>query len=139
MQGPVPFAKTSMQSFTSKDEAKADAVANGWVEGDEPMWSPEESTTPAPDADVLVGTFRPADVSAAADYIRFAGLANGDEIRFAKSVPNNTLPSPIVEDTYYFVVNATATTFQISATPNGNLVELNNSGTGNENEIWRRG
>jgi hypothetical protein len=92
-----------------------------------------EGTSP----DIFVGTFQPADVNAGQDYINFAGLTNGIQVRFMRGNPNNNLPSPIIEDQFYFVVNATAGTFQIANTSGGTFIPLNNSGSG-KNEIWKR-
>jgi len=96
------------------------------------------SPAPLPPVDVMMGTFRPADVSAGSDLIRFAGLSDGNQIRFAKSSPNNNLPGGITEGTYYFVINSTPTQFQLSDTPGGSLLDITAAGTGNTNEIWRR-
>jgi hypothetical protein len=101
----------------------------------EPIMPPEP---PQPEDDIFVGTFRPADVNASADLIRFDGMANGWQIRFAVSNPNNDLPEPILDGQFYYVVNATATTFQIASSLGGAVTALNDSGTGNNNEIWRK-
>lgn len=89
--------------------------------------------------DVLLGTFRPADVNAQQEYFNFAGVLNDWQVRFAKVNPNNKLPAPLVEDLFYFVVNATATTFQLAATQGGAVIALANSGSGSSNQIWKRG
>jgi hypothetical protein len=97
----------------------------------------EGPIVPSPPDDFL-GVFRPSDVHPNEDYIDFAGLTDGDEVRFENSNPNTTLPEPIVEGWFYFVVNATARTFQVSTIHGGAVLPLATSGSGG-NEIWRRG
>src|SRR4029077_12331254 len=79
------------------------------------------------------------DVNAAQDLFNVDahGLADGDEIRFALTKPANTLPVPLHEGVYYFVVNSSTNQFQISTTLGGPVLPLNNSGTGNATEIWK--
>lgn len=54
------------------------------------------------------------------------GLSNGQKIVFF----NATVPGGITEGTVYFVINATADTFQVSATSGGAAVVLSSTGSG---------
>jgi len=54
------------------------------------------------------------------------GLANGTKVVFF----NSTVPTPLVEGTVYFVVNATTDTFQVSATLGGPAIVLTGAGSG---------
>jgi len=60
----------------------------------------------------------------ATDRITLAGLTNGSQIRFT-----GTAPAGLTAGTNYFIVNATATDFQVSTTSGGNVLPLTNSGT----------
>jgi hypothetical protein len=110
-----------------------------FADDDEEPQPPEPELPPIPQDDIFMGTFRPADVNAAQDLINFDGMTSGLQIRFAKSQPNNSLPDPITEGRFYYSVNATASAFQIASTWEGAVIPLNDSGTGNNNEIWRKG
>jgi hypothetical protein len=88
-------------------------------------------------SDILVGYFT-ASKQLNQFTITHHGLLNGDQVRFALGATGNTLPSPLVEGTWYFVVNATSGTFQISATSGGAIIILANIGTGS-NEAWSPG
>jgi hypothetical protein len=54
------------------------------------------------------------------------GLTNGTKVAFF----NSTVPAPMVEGTVYYVVNAAADTFQISATNGGIAIALTATGSG---------
>jgi hypothetical protein len=54
------------------------------------------------------------------------GLTNGLKVAFF----NATVPTPLVEGTVYFVVNATTDTFQVSATSGGSAITLTGAGSG---------
>ncbi len=91
-------------------------------------------------ADELLLLFKPASVSKQQDRfdISNSGLANDDQIRFELGAPDNSLPAPISESVYYFVVNASSSNFQIATTQGGAPVDITTSGNG-ENEIFKRG
>lgn len=54
------------------------------------------------------------------------GLTNGTKIVFF----NATVPTPLVEGTVYFVISATADTFQVAATSGGAAIVLTGAGSG---------
>jgi hypothetical protein len=55
------------------------------------------------------------------------GLANDQKIKFKTG---GTLPPEILPDTLYYIISATATTFQISLTLGGSLIDFSTNGTG---------
>lgn len=85
-------------------------------------------------SDLLVGYFV-ADKTKNNFTVANHGLLNGDTVRFALGAVGNALPSPLVEGTWYYVVNATQDAFQVSETQGGAVFDITNSGTGN-NEAW---
>jgi hypothetical protein len=54
------------------------------------------------------------------------GLSNGDQVRFVES---GGLATGLSEVVTYYVINATATTFQVSLTKGGSAVEFTSDGT----------
>jgi phage tail P2-like protein len=82
---------------------------------------------------VLAGTFTAADVSAAADTIMFAGMVNGQEVTFTNT--GGALPAPVQPaPRIYYVINATATTFQIADEPTLKAVlNITDPGSGTNN------
>lgn len=78
------------------------------------------------DAD-LAGTDAPVTLTDAGDLVaRTAhGYTNGMTVRFYNIVTTTGLTA----GTPYYVINATANTFQVSATPGGSAVSLTNDGT----------
>lgn len=54
------------------------------------------------------------------------GLSNGQKVVFF----NATVPTPLTEGTVYFVINATADTFQVSSTIGGAAITLTGAGSG---------
>lgn len=61
--------------------------------------------------------------------VGLSGVANGTPVVFT-SVTGFTLPAPITAGTVYYVIAASGTTFQVSATPGGSAVTLTTSGSG---------
>jgi hypothetical protein len=90
------------------------------------------------ETDVLVGTFT---ASASDNRITLSGhgLANDQMVRFALGTePTNTLPVPLVEGVYYFVVGARLNDFQVSLMAAGTVVDLTSAGVGGTNEVWKK-
>jgi hypothetical protein len=85
-------------------------------------------------ADILVGYFT---ASKQLNQIQIAGhgLLNGDTVRFALGASGNTLPTPLAEGTWYYVVSAASDTFQVSVTSGDVAIVLTDEGTGS-NEAW---
>lgn len=54
-------------------------------------------------------------------------LSNGAPVKFTTS---NTLPAPLSTSTTYYVVNASANTFQVSTTVGGSAVDITSTGSG---------
>jgi surface protein len=79
------------------------------------------------DAD-LVGTEAPVTFTDSTDTVNRTahGYTNGMQVRFF----NITTTTGIVNSQFYFVINATANTFQVSATAGGSAIALTNDGTG---------
>jgi hypothetical protein len=94
---------------------------------------------PTVDTDEWRLDFRPADVNPAQDrfQINNAPLAEGEMI-FFQVVAGSTLPAPLVAGTTYYVVNYSASKFQVSATSGGSPVNLTSSGSGDHSEIWHK-
>jgi hypothetical protein len=81
----------------------------------------------------------PVQVDAAADTITSpdalsAVYANGTPVTFASGglVRPNNLPSPLQQDTIYYVRDLSGKTFKVAATPGGAAIDLTNVGTGME-------
>jgi len=55
------------------------------------------------------------------------GFQNGEAVKF--SVTTGTLPTAIVAGTTYYVINATANTFQVSATEGGSAINIATAGS----------
>lgn len=74
-------------------------------------------------------TFLPANVNTTTEFITITGhgLTTGQVIRFTSS---GSLPTGLVAGTDYYVLGATANTFQVSATFGGTAVNLSTQGTG---------
>ena len=79
------------------------------------------------DAD-LVGTEAPVTFTDSTDTVNRTahGYINGMQVQFF----NITTTTGIVNAQFYFVINATADTFQVSATLGGSAIALTNNGTG---------
>lgn len=58
------------------------------------------------------------------------GLVNGDIVNVSPSTGGGLLPSPLQTDTTYYVVGATADTFQIAATSGGAAIVMIAAGAG---------
>jgi P2-related tail formation protein len=84
---------------------------------------------------VLAGTFTAASVNPGTNTFTYSGAVNGTEVAFTNDL--GQLPTPIVSGEIYFIVNATATTFQISTDPGGMPLDIQNQGTGT-NSIYTR-
>jgi hypothetical protein len=83
----------------------------------------------------LAGTFTAADVNPSANTFTYSGAVNGTEVAFTNT--GGALPTPIVPTRIYFIVNATATTFQISTDPGGAPLDIQNQGSGT-NQVYTR-
>jgi P2-related tail formation protein len=109
---------------------------------------------PVDGVDTLVKVFGPANVDVANDKFLFNahGLTQNQQITFriGSLAVSSRLPAPIVAGIYYYVANPTTNTFQVSPSPwqsggahmsgpSGAVVDLQDAGTGNNNECWRRG
>jgi len=103
-------------------------------EGEDPDQPPIDQPPVEPKPDEFVATFTPSKVVPTSDLFLIGGLYNGNEIRFESTTP---LPQPLVAGQYYFVVNATDAQFQISQDRNGAVLDIETSGSG-QNDIWRK-
>jgi hypothetical protein len=56
-------------------------------------------------------------------------LNNGDRIAFTT---NGTLPTGLHEYDFYYVINRTGTTFQVSLISGGSILPITSSGVGNQ-------
>jgi hypothetical protein len=59
-----------------------------------------------------------------------AALSNGQELYLVLENPG-ALPTPLVQQTKYYVISASSTTFQLSATSGGSAISLSDGGNGN--------
>ena len=60
----------------------------------------------------------------------FASLKTFVDIDGVRLSSTGNLPAPLKAGTDYFVVNETATSFQVAKNENGNPIDLTNAGTG---------
>jgi hypothetical protein len=62
------------------------------------------------------------------------GRSDGDRVKFTAwtgtAINNDNLPNGILENTYYYITNATTNTFQVSLTKGGTAATFTNNGTG---------
>jgi len=58
------------------------------------------------------------------------GYTNDQRLYFSTAIVGGSLPAPLVAGTPYFVRNATANTFQLSATVGGAIIDLTTAGSG---------
>ena len=75
--------------------------------------------------------------SASTDYFTSAShnLNDGDKIEFNDH--GDPLPSPIIEDMFYYVINKTTDIFQVSLTPGGSAVNLTTN-TSSSDARWEK-
>ena len=88
-------------------------------------------------ADTLVGNFT---VSVQEDRILLPShhLVDDDKVRFALGTdPTSALPTPLVEDAYYFVVGARGNDFQVTTQAGGFVMIIEDRGTGS-NQVWKQ-
>jgi len=87
--------------------------------------------------DTFVGTFT---VSLQDDRILLPshGLIDGDQVRFALGAAGNIMVVPIVEGTFYFVVESRGNDFRVASTAGAIAIDLTDRGTGS-NEVWKSG
>lgn len=80
-------------------------------------------------------TFDPVDVDISLDLITKAGhgMSDGQIITLSTA---NTLPSPLLPHTFYYVVNSTLTTFQLSLTLGGLAIDLLTVGLGTHRVMY---
>ncbi|MEW6305193.1 MAG: putative Ig domain-containing protein [Verrucomicrobiota bacterium] len=72
--------------------------------------------------------FTPTDVDTATDTINIANaFVTDDDVGFASA---GTLPGGLVQGVRYFIINETATSFQVSLTQGGPAVDLTSAGNG---------
>lgn len=64
------------------------------------------------------------------------GFSDNDPVQVSSTT---TLPDPLASATIYFILNATANTFQLSATPGGTAINLTDAGTGTHTVSLRDG
>jgi hypothetical protein len=74
------------------------------------------------------------DVATDAFTLVAHGLADDAQVRLSTT---DVLPAPFVEDIYYYVVNVTTDTFQLSLTLGGSAVNILDSGSGTHHATKR--
>lgn len=84
------------------------------------------------DADIglsNIDTFVPADVNTGTDTITITahGFVNNQPVKFSST---GTLPSPLNSTDFFYIVGATANTFQLSTTEGGAVLNITTTGTG---------
>lgn len=81
----------------------------------------------APSVNCLVSVDKSTSTFAVSDVLDY--YSNGDRVVVTSS---GTVPSPLVEENVYYVVNINGTndTFQVAATPGGNPITLTTNGSG---------
>ena len=94
---------------------------------------PKTSSTASEKGDLDVSytsiQFAPAAVNISTEVITINshGFSNNDIVNFSSS---GTLPSPLVSSTNYYIISATANTFQVSLSSGGSAENLSSQGTG---------
>src|SRR5690606_1949420 len=81
----------------------------------------------APSVNCLVSVDKPTRTFAVSDVLDY--YSNGDRVVVTS---NGTVPSPLVEENVYYVVNINGTndTFRVAATRGGNPITLTTNGSG---------
>lgn len=102
---------------------RAVAVYDASTAGTQKVWMPAGSTARR------AFSVDAADVTANTITSAGHGLANGNSVLVWATI-GAVLPTPLVEDTEYFVVGATTDTFQLSATLGGAAIDLTAIGDG---------
>lgn len=89
-------------------------------------------------SDELIGTFTntPGDNRI---IIPSHGLIEGDQVRFAVGAPENALPTPLVENSFYFVSVPRGNDFKVKAQSDGPDVIIEDKGIGTSNQVWKKG
>jgi hypothetical protein len=79
----------------------------------------------------FVTAFGPSDVNVAQNRFQLSGhgLVDGDRIQFVPAV-SSVLPTPIIENNVYHVVNSSSNMFQIALTQGGTAIVITDSGVG---------
>lgn len=74
-------------------------------------------------------TFNPADVNTGTNVIAITnhGLVDGDQVQFTTT---GTLPAPVVSGAVYYVVESTNSTFKLSTTFGGTVLDITTQGAG---------
>lgn len=94
------------------------------------VWSPTQLYCQTPELDELVveSTWTALDVTTNTFTLTAHGLTNGTVVRLVET--SGALPVPLVPETAYYVVGATANTFQLSATLAGPAIDITATGSG---------
>jgi hypothetical protein len=89
-------------------------------------------------ADILIGTFTntPGDNRI---IIPSHGLIEGDQVRFAVVTEGNALPTPLVENSFYFVSVPRGNDFKLKAQIDGPDVIIEDKGIGTDSQVWKKG
>ena len=113
---PIPAVITRTGTMVIGSTNVAMTITTGWTVGMQVTGNGSPLTTPA------------SVTCSAGDLITFNShpLVDGDEISFATLVSTTS----ILRNKIYYVVNATANTFQIALTPGGAPVTISPTGTG---------
>jgi phage tail P2-like protein len=107
---------------------------------------------PTDSADTKIATFATTAVDVTNNLFNVPahGLTANQQVKFeiGSFSVGGRLPTPLVPDIYYYVANPTTNTFQVSPTQwhsgtglgvSGSIIDLQDQGIGNNNEVWRRG
>jgi hypothetical protein len=99
-----------------------------------------KADAPVPLIDMLVGYFTVTTPTQDRIQLSNSPLVNDDQVRFALGTdPGSALPTPLLEDTFYFVIGARNNDFQVSVTQGGAALDITDTGTGATNEVWKKG
>jgi len=102
-------------------------------------YNPFPPQFPIVSVDEQVATFRPQDVNVPQDWFSVtASVKEGEAVYFKIGATGNTLPAPLVAGTTYYILNWTPQQFQVSATAGGAAINLTDSGSGVENQLWNK-
>ena len=116
------------------DSLASEAYANALAAGFDPKQSVRAATTAALPAvtytPASTKAFVPGDVTTGTEVITITahGFVDGDQVYVST---DTTLPAPLAASTLYYIISATANTFQLSLTSGGSAIDLTTQGTGN--------
>lgn len=99
--------------------------------------SPLPPNYPDSDPDTQVVTFNAADVNVAQSTFNLVGhpFYENQYVRFTPGT-GGTLPAPLVQGQWYYIVNRTTNSFQVANYADGQFIVLTSDGGAIDNAVW---